>query len=68
MSEEIYEQLKKQIDEIHRCLVGDYENQGLVSRLKKLEDRSNGINKALAVVATALVGLIVNTLRTFIGV
>lgn len=68
MSADEMEELKKQIDEIHHALLGDFENQGIVSRLRKLEDRANTINKVLIAIGTAVLGLIVNTIRVFIGV
>lgn len=61
------EELKRKIGEIHKALLGDFENQGIVSRLRKLEDRSSSINKGLAVIATALVGLIINSIRIQFG-
>lgn len=68
MSADELEELRRQVDEIHKALLGDFENAGIVSRLRKLEDRASIHNKVMIAIGTAVLTLIVNAIKTFFGV
>ena len=53
------EELKKKVNEIHKALLGDYDNEGIISRLTKLEERSRVTSKFLSGIAVTVATLIV---------
>jgi len=68
MSEDTYDELKKQISEIHKALLGDFDNQGIITRLRKLEERAGTHNKIMIAIGTAVLSLIVNAVRMLLGI
>lgn len=63
MSQDEMDELKRQISEIHKALLGDFENQGIVSRLRKLEDRAANFNRFSIILGTGMLGLVLNLIR-----
>ncbi len=59
-------ELKKKVDEIHIALLGTFDSQGVISRLRLLEDRANIINKIMIAIATAVLALVVNALKALL--
>ena len=68
MSADELEELKKKVNEIHKALLGDYDSAGIISRLTKLEDRAKTQNKVLITIVTAVLTLIVNSIKVFLGI
>ena len=66
MSADELDELRKKVDEIHKALLGDFECQGLFSRMRKLEDRSAFVNKMLLGIGLSTASLIINTFWTLL--
>lgn len=63
MAEEELEELRRKVGEIHAALIGTYDCQGLVSRLRTLENRASIVNKVMVAIGTAVLALLVNAVK-----
>lgn len=63
MAEDELDELRRKVGEIHAALLGTYDCQGLVSRLRTLENRAATVNKIMVAIGTAVLALMVNAIK-----
>ncbi len=63
MSTDEFAELRKQVQDIHNALLGSFENEGIVSRINKLESKVATFQKAILGAGVAIGGLLLDAVK-----